>query len=595
MKPGPSQQAGVAAETPPPATTEAKKPVREKETARETVESVVFAFVLAFLFRTYVAEAFVIPTGSMAPTLFGRHKEVTSSETGYHFEVGASTEILRDGNIVVSRIQRALCPYSRFSEPQAYQAPAFKGDRILVNKFIYELQDPQRFDVVVFKYPEDSKTNYIKRLIGLPGETIRIQGGNVYRIGGNQHAEILRKDDPNKQQAIQIPVYNDAYPARNLRAAGWPERWAGVQLDNRDTPLTVAGWSESENAWTLDDHARSYTLSSEAAAQGERHWLRYRNFVPVRQTWERFRTKRDLEPAPRLIGDFCSYNATSESLATPDTDEVFWVGDLTVSGTMQLGKPAPDAEVTLELTEGLHWYRCHLNPTTGQARLTRTDTSLDPEEEIEMATATTRFRGAGKYTFRFANVDDRLCLWINQTLIDFGSAAEYESSSVHGMLPQESDYTPVGIAARGVEMTVSNLLLERDIYYRGRYMPNENDSLLLGNVEEWRKSYLNHRQEWDILEYKIPLGEYFVLGDNSPRSSDSRFWESTHTVPRDAFVGKAFFIYWPHGIPIGVEQGLAFRLSYHKKFAGGELVTDKEYPLHYFPFYPNFWRMQRIR
>ncbi|MBR9800308.1 hypothetical protein GYB59_00785 [bacterium] len=86
-----------------------------------------------------------------------------------------------------------------------------------------------------------------------------------------------------------------------------------------------------------------------------------------------------------------------------------------------------------------------------------------------------------------------------------------------------------------------------------------------------------------------------MLGDNSPRSSDGRFWETTNTVPRTAFVGKAFYIYWPHGIPVGVEDGLAIKLSYHKRFAGGELVTDKEYPLHYFPFYPDFWRMKRIR
>src|SRR5262245_3842463 len=59
---------------------------------RETVESIVIAFVLAFLFRTFEAEAFVIPTGSMAPTLMGRHKDVDCEKCGHRFQVNASEE-----------------------------------------------------------------------------------------------------------------------------------------------------------------------------------------------------------------------------------------------------------------------------------------------------------------------------------------------------------------------------------------------------------------------------------------------------------------------------------------------------------------------
>src|SRR5262245_16070839 len=62
-------------------------------TFRETVESVVIAFILAFLFRTFEAEAFVIPTGSMAPTLMGRHKDVVCPHCGYEYRAGASQEV----------------------------------------------------------------------------------------------------------------------------------------------------------------------------------------------------------------------------------------------------------------------------------------------------------------------------------------------------------------------------------------------------------------------------------------------------------------------------------------------------------------------
>ena len=79
----------------------------------------------------------------------------------------------------------------------------FKGDRILVTKFSFEVKDPQRFDVVVFKYPEEPKINYIKRCIGLPNETIEIRQGNVYRVT-DSGTEILRKTDPNKQRVLQL-------------------------------------------------------------------------------------------------------------------------------------------------------------------------------------------------------------------------------------------------------------------------------------------------------------------------------------------------------------------------------------------------------
>ena len=75
-----------------------KPPRKAKERApghatRETVESIAVAVILAFLFRAFVAEAFVIPTGSMAPTLMGQHKDVECPECGYWYQAGASIEI----------------------------------------------------------------------------------------------------------------------------------------------------------------------------------------------------------------------------------------------------------------------------------------------------------------------------------------------------------------------------------------------------------------------------------------------------------------------------------------------------------------------
>lgn len=114
--------------------------LKKKSIIREWAESIAIAFILAMVIRTFVIQAFKIPTGSMRPTLV-------------------------------------------------------EGDLILVNKFIYGakipftdltlpgLREPKRGDIIVFIYPQDKKKDFIKRLVGLPGETLEIKGGTVYVSG----------------------------------------------------------------------------------------------------------------------------------------------------------------------------------------------------------------------------------------------------------------------------------------------------------------------------------------------------------------------------------------------------------------------------
>ena len=79
---------------------------------RETVESIVIAFVLALTFRTYIAEAFMIPTGSMANELMGRHKDIYCSGCGFRFKVGATEEVDRNTGRQINGayINGVVCP-----------------------------------------------------------------------------------------------------------------------------------------------------------------------------------------------------------------------------------------------------------------------------------------------------------------------------------------------------------------------------------------------------------------------------------------------------------------------------------------------------
>jgi signal peptidase I len=110
---------------------------RSKSVVREYAEAIIIAVLLALVIRAFVIQAFKIPSGSMKPTLL-------------------------------------------------------IGDHILVSKFIYGIKipftnkelvhfsDPKRGDIIVFEYPVDPSKDFIKRVIGLPGDTVRIQNKQVY-------------------------------------------------------------------------------------------------------------------------------------------------------------------------------------------------------------------------------------------------------------------------------------------------------------------------------------------------------------------------------------------------------------------------------
>ena len=109
----------------------------------ETVKTVVYAVLIALVVRTVAYEPFNIPSGSMVSTLLvGDYLFVSKFSYGY----------------------------SRYSLP--FGLPLFSG-RIFFHS-------PERGDVVVFKLPTDNSTDYIKRVIGLPGDHIQMKGGNLY-------------------------------------------------------------------------------------------------------------------------------------------------------------------------------------------------------------------------------------------------------------------------------------------------------------------------------------------------------------------------------------------------------------------------------
>ncbi len=121
-------------------------------TLREWVESIVIALVLAFFIRTFIIQAFKIPTGSMRLTL------------------------LEGDRILVSKYRYG--PKFPFTH---YRLPGFIP--------------PKRGDVIVFVYPEDKSKDFIKRLVAVGGETVEIKDGRIYING----------------RALEDPPFNGIY------------------------------------------------------------------------------------------------------------------------------------------------------------------------------------------------------------------------------------------------------------------------------------------------------------------------------------------------------------------------------------------------
>lgn len=170
-------------------------PSFKKSTAREYFESIVIAVILALFIRTFVVQAFKIPTGSMEPNLLiGDHLLVNKF-------VLAPT---------ATEAERRLLPIDRV----------------------------RRGDVVVFKYPEDPERDFIKRVIGLPGETVELRNRQVFIDGrpiDEPYAHYAQPSDPD----------NNEYAFDGRRQYGPVTVPAGhyfVMGDNRDNSQDSRYW-----------------------------------------------------------------------------------------------------------------------------------------------------------------------------------------------------------------------------------------------------------------------------------------------------------------------------------------------------------------
>jgi signal peptidase I len=203
---------------------------RRKSLVREYVEAIAIAILLALVIRTFVVQAFTIPSGSMMDTLL-------------------------------------------------------VGDYILVNKFLYGpelpftdahlpgLRAPQRGDIIVFKYPQDEKRDFIKRIIGIPGDTVQVRGNQVLVNGKPLDEPYVKVGAARPHLGAQFCGYAFACEPTVV-----PPQSYFVMGDNRDNSQDSRYWG-----FVKRDKIKGKAFLIYWSWDSDRHWprwLRLGHYIP---------------------------------------------------------------------------------------------------------------------------------------------------------------------------------------------------------------------------------------------------------------------------------------------------------------------------
>jgi len=480
----------------------AKKKDRAAEIA-DTFEWLITAFILAFVFRAFVMEAFRIPTGSMADTLKGAHFRLRCRQCGYKYNYGFvpgkygfhEDYVPRSGHL---KSYRSRCPSCGNYQPVGGTMPVANGDRILVLKCIYQFFEPKRWDVIVFKNPPEPEVNYIKRLVSLPGETVQIIDGDVYVNG-----QISRKP-PHVQNEMWMPVYDNDYQPINRSSPTFNHhRW--------DQPFRNKGFprweKDSPTLFRLDSHADQINTMIYSTTIGN---------------------------------DFRATYAYDE---VEEYDYMPYCSDLMVRFYCRSAKPQGRIGIALSKYETRYEAWVDL---TGKMVITKDDENGTTTELAKKSIEPPTINKSA--LVKFANVDHQLFFQFgNENLTyDMGRGLE-DAGRIRADIPPRVEILGSG------KLTLSHVAIFRDIHYTERKYVN--------GPKEGRaidKPFTLGEDEFFVLGDNSPNSEDCRWWTREGLANKGLSNYRVGIVPRDYLVGKALFVYWPSGFrpfakfPIGI-------------------------------------------
>ena len=473
----PAERTQAPTRATPQAANTAAEPTRPHVSTFRLLLTVSAAFVCIFLFlRVFAVEPFGVPTGSMAPSLIGNHRECPCPRCGLPVRVGAGALGARHA------FPTAACPNCGQSGINLSAAPDLNGDRLLVDKNVFQLRKPRRWEVAVFRCPDPKEQNkpYVKRILGLPGEVIALKAGDVYADG-----ELLRKSIAEAREA-RLLVFDMTYAPPD----GWGQRWLVHPPEN--DPRLPAG--ESAAPKPADESVvKDGELILDAAVPQRQVGVEYRN-------WD-LDGKRE-EP----LRAWNSYDGPPRSFAGQPTAHEFML-ECEVEVTAAAGE---DSTFACRLFDGADSVSADVS--VGPRRSGEVHLIHDRQGALTSAGGVSLQVGRS-YKLEFVFVDRRVTLAIDgKVVVD---PADLPPAAKRGEVTR-----PLQLGARGCRVVVRNLKLYRDIYYTPYGVHGTRRAARLGP------------------------DEYYMLGDNSENSEDSRKWP-TPGVPERDFIGKPFLIHQP--------------------------------------------------
>ncbi len=390
-----------------------------RRVVRAACEAAVLAALALLLVGTWFVDRYTVDSNSMAETLLGPHASVECSHCGSSFDVG-----IEGPDSWQRPVNCANCgAAAAVLVPKQQQS----GDTVLVDRGALRRSLPRRWELMAFRAPDAASQVLVKRIVGLPGESIELRDGDVYVDG-----QIVRKSLA-QQRAVTVPVHDNRF-----RPSGVPGCW---QAENQQA------WSQSSAGFT------GFIYTPSGVQSGELDWLTYHHLR---------RDGASEETAESAITDVYGYNQTHPVGDVHPVRDLVFSCNVTAIGTGTLYVRASD---------GAHEFLCTL-PANGHVVLS-VDGVVVQRNGVELVPNR-------RQTLEISLVDRNFVLALNGRIV-----VEYPFERPAGA---PTTTTPFALAATGIPvLVVDQLRIDRDVYYgpviQAGERPAVGSPLVLGDDE----------------------------------------------------------------------------------------------------------------